>query len=382
MNRRDALKQISIGCALLPQILSATQNGQDDKTLILIELKGGNDGLNTLIPYSNPTYYSLRPTLAIPETQVLKIDRRFGLHPSMNAIKEMYDKKDVAIIQGVGYPHPNLSHFRSIDIWNTASDANLFLTEGWINTVKKKFDHPLRAVVVGGDYGPFMENPYGIIKISNIQNFLRQSRQIKSRISPVGNNNALLHILRTEREIRKNADFLRRSLPKKTVLPFSFSKTRFGKQMEGIANLIIHNGNIPFYKASIGSFDTHNNQLKHHANLLHDLSYNLGTLRQNLIAKGKWNNTLVMTYSEFGRRASENASRGTDHGTAAPHFLIGGDVKGGFYGDHPSLKKLDKNGNLIYNTDFRSIYNTVATRWLNTSSPLFDTFPTFNIFHL
>lgn len=377
MNRRNILKLITANTLTLPFLLQASPLPTQKRHLILIELKGGNDGLNTIVPYTDPNYYKLRPNIAIRKNEIIAIDDQFGLHPAMDALKPLFDKKEIAIIHGVGYPHPNLSHFRSIDIWNTASDADIFLEDGWLTTLRAINNSMLNAAVLGGDYGPLLGDIGGTVRIQNIRKFLRQSRQVKGRIFPVGENLTLIHLLQTERQISQNASILRKHISQDSTLPFAFTKSFFGRQMESVAKLIIYDTHIPYFKVSIGSFDTHYNQLKKHAKLLKDFSDNIQSLRQNLMAKNRWDNTLMMTYSEFGRRAAENASRGTDHGTAAPHFLIGGKVKGGLYGEHPSLRNLDKDGNLIYTTDFRSVYNTVAKKWLNTSSPLFESFSTF-----
>jgi len=372
MNRRTLLKLIALNSVTLPFALQA--KGQEElsykhKRLILIELKGGNDGLNTLIPYADPLYYTLRPTIAIDKKSVLPLTEEVGLHPSMDGMKEIYDKGELAVIQGLGYPEPNRSHFRSIEIWDTASGSHEYLDNGWLNTLKfAQKTTTLKGVVLAGEYGPLSGSVKGIIKINNIQGFLQRSKQIRGRISIVGNNDALLHLLETESEIRQSADVLKKSLSRKTTLPFAFQKSNFGKQMATVAELIDSGTDIPFFKVSLGSFDTHTNQTQKHARLLKELSESIATMRKNLIASGEWEHTLIMTYSEFGRRTAENANRGTDHGTAAPHFIAGGSVKGGIYGEHPSLSSLDKNSDLIYTTDFRSVYKSVEKEWFHTSS--------------
>ena len=369
MDRRTLLKLIALNSLTSPFSLQAEgEVGAKHKRLILIELKGGNDGLNTVIPYQDSLYYKLRPTIAIEKEKVLQLNETIGLHPSMQGMKEIFDQNELAIIQGVGYPEPNRSHFRSIEIWDTASDSNEYLDSGWLNTLTLPQTDLLKGVILGGEYGPLSGTSKGIIKINNLKGFLQQSKQIRGRISMTGNNDALLHLLETEAEIRKSADVLKKSLDSKKALPFSFKKSDFGKQMAITTELINSGVNIPFFKVSLGSFDTHTNQPKKHARLLQELSEGISTMRKNLIASGEWENTLIMTYSEFGRRAAENASKGTDHGTAAPHFIVGGKVKGGIYGEHPSLSLLDKNADLNYTTDFRSIYKSITDEWFNVSS--------------
>jgi len=381
MNRRTLLKWTALYAAALPFALYGKEaKGAKQRHLILIELKGGNDGLNTLIPYSDPLYYRLRPKIAIPKKELLPLNDSLALHPSMGDMKKIYESGDMAIIQGVGYPDPNRSHFRSIEIWDTASNSNEYLDSGWLESLNPKEQAKLQAIILGGEYGPLSGAERGIIKINNIQGFLNQSRRIHAQIYMTGDNDALTHILKTEAEIRQSADILSRYFDKNRALPYPFAKGNFGRQLKMTAQLIQSGIDTPFFKLSLGSFDTHINQKPKQARLLKQLSEGIAALRQNLIESGKWKDTVIMTYSEFGRRAAENASRGTDHGTAAPHFVIGGSIKGGLYGDQPPLEHLDKNGDLVYTTDFRALYRTVAEDWLGRSSTRlkgFDTLPLF-----
>ena len=376
MNRRTLLKFMALHSIALPFSLQAKSMADPTrKRLILIELKGGNDGLNTVIPYTDPLYYKLRPTIAVEKEKVLALNKYIGLHPSMEKMKDVFEANELAVIQGVGYENPNRSHFRSIEIWDTASTAQEYLDNGWINTLTLAQDTDvLRGVVLAGEYGPLGGNTKGIIKINNIKSFVQQSNQIKGHISLTGHNDALLHILQTEAEIRSSANVLKKSLQRKQKLPFPFKKSNFGRQMSATAELINSGTETPFFKVSLGSFDTHTNQPKKHARLLKELSEAIATMRENLIESGEWNNTVIMTYSEFGRRVAENANRGTDHGTAAPHFVLGGKVQGGIYGKHPSLKQLDSNKDLIYTTDFHSLYKSIAQDWFKVSSNILQPF--------
>jgi len=261
----------------------------------------------------------------------------------MQAMKNIYNAGEMAIMRGVGYPEPNRSHFRSIEIWDTASNSNEYLDNGWLESLSPKEHAKLQAIILGGEYGPLSGARQGVIKINNIQGFLNNSRRIHAQIYMTGDNNALIHLLKTEVEIRQSADILSQYFDKTRKLSYPFAKGNFGRQLKMAAKLIQSDINTPFFKLSLGSFDTHINQLQKHSRLLGQLSDGIGTLRQNLIESGKWDDTIIMTYSEFGRRVAENASRGTDHGTAAPHFVIGGGIKGGLYGEQPQLDHLDKN---------------------------------------
>ena len=388
MDRRTLLKFLALNAVTLPYALRAdtallapalsleNAGSTAQKRLILIELKGGNDGLNTLIPYNDPAYYRLRPKLAIRKQEVLALDEHMGLHPSMSGLKGLFENKELAIIQGVGYPNPNRSHFRSIEIWDTASKSDEYLDTGWLTTLPLSQQSQLKAVILGGDNGPLSGMEHGAISIRNIQRFLNQSRQIKSQIYVTGNNPEYKHILLTEAEIRKSADVLRRYISRGKTPAYSYPKNAFGRQLGLATQLIAHGADITLFKLSLSGFDTHLNQSKPHARLLGELSKGIDTLRKNLIASGDWDNTLVMTYSEFGRRAAENASRGTDHGVAAPHFVAGGKVNGGLYGTAPSLDHLDKNGDLVHTTDFRSYYHTISKKFLGIDSPLLMPFET------
>ena len=357
MTRRNFVKMITFSTVVLPFLNLKALSSKNHK-LILIELKGGNDGLNTLIPYSNPLYYKYRPNIAIPKEQVLKINDEIGLHPSLKYIKELYDKKEVSIFQGVGYENPNRSHFRSIEIWDTASKSDEYLDEGWLKKYIPKNSSSIKGVVLGGEYGPLSGFDSGIIKVQNINSFINKSKLIKKNKAFKNSNKALSHILNTEKEIIKSANILKEKLKDSKTLSFSFEKNNFAKQMQIATKLINTDIGIPFYKLSLGSFDTHSNQLPIHARLLSQLSNAIYTMRENLIESEEWENTTILTYSEFGRRVEENASKGTDHGTAAPHFMIGGKREGGkLIGKYPSLSNLDKNKDLIYSTNFIKIYN-------------------------
>jgi len=378
MDRRSALKFLSLNSAILPFVLHAAENTKITtvKYLILIELKGGNDGLNTVIPYSNPLYYKLRPTISIPANKVLPIDNQLGFHPSLEGLKNIFDQNELAIIQGVGYPRPSRSHFRSIDIWNTASRSDQYLERGWLDTLMPKVETKLKGIILGGEYGPFSGMDNDVIKIRNIEDFLSRSEKIKAHLKMTGDNKALTHILRTEVQIRESADMFYNQLINKEALKHEFQKTDFGIQLQIATRLINSKIKIPYLKLSLGSFDTHVNQPKQHARLLKQLSDGIMTLRDNLIASEEWENTLIMTYSEFGRRVAENAGNGTDHGTAASHFVTGGKVKGGLYGQEPALESLDVNGDLKFTLDFRSLYHTISKEWNNTSSSLLSDFLT------
>lgn len=369
MNRRDFLNAIGAGsvACLAPGAAFAQRSGAAyDRLLVLVELKGGNDGLNTVVPYADPAYAGLRPRLAVPRDQVLQLDPQTGFHPALEPLMAPWKNRELAVVQGVGYPDPNLSHFRSIDIWDTASGSNEYLTEGWLARAFAAAPAPAAfaadAVVVGGaEMGP-LRGGVRAIALANPEQFLRQARYA----APAGQarNAALQHILRVEENIAQAA--ARLSGNRAFATPFPAHP--FGNAVRTAAQLVAGEAGVAAIKIALGGFDTHSGQPARHAQLLKALAEGLDALKQALVELGRWDSALVMTYSEFGRRPRENLSNGTDHGTASVHLLLGGRVKGGLYGLPPALSRLDGNGNLPYAVDFRDVYATVLERWWGTDS--------------
>lgn len=369
MKRRDFLGSVG-ACSVLGWIPSAVlaQTSVDyQKTLILVELKGGNDGLNTVIPYADARYAELRPRIAIARDQVLQLDQATGLHPSLAPLMALWQAGELAVVRGVGYPSANLSHFRSIEIWDTASKSNEYLQNGWLARTFAQTSVPRSfaadAVVVGSpEMGPFSGIGTRAIALTNTERFLQQARLA----TPAGqaHNASLGHILRVEQDIVQAAAGLTADHVFKTVFP----QTGFGNAIRTAAQAVASQAGVAAIKVSLNGFDTHSGQAATHARLLKDLAEGLAALKSVLVELGRWDRTLVMTYSEFGRRARENGSSGTDHGTASSHFVLGGRVKGGLLGTAPALNQLDGNGNLPFAVDFRDIYATVLERWWGTNA--------------
>lgn len=368
MNRRELLaSSMGIGFVGLPTLSFAQKISTHDRVLLLVELKGGNDSLNTVIPYANPIYTQLRPTIGIKSDDVIRIDSQQGLHPSLAPLLPVWEKNELAIVQGVGYPDPNLSHFRSIDIWNTASKSKEYLSDGWVAralhtspqaTAGKAFTS--EGVLVGiNEQGPLAGAD--AVSLRQAETFVNQSRLAMP--SELTGNASLTHILGVERAIVDAANGLR---GEKYVFKTEFPSGGFGQSVQAAAQIVAGQrgkAGVPVIVLSHGSFDTHVNQLGNHANLLKQLAEGLAALRSALIEVGAWDRTMVMTYSEFGRRARQNQSNGTDHGTAASHFVMGGAVRGGLIGQTPDLARLDGSQNLVYTTDFRQLQATVAKGW-------------------
>jgi len=335
--------------------------------LILIELKGANDGLNTIIPFANPLYAEIRPRLAIARDQVLQLDAQTGLHPAMQPLMPIWQNKELAIVQGLGYPNPNLSHFRSIEIWDTASKSEEYLDAGWLARVFAQTPAPRQfaadGLVVGSsDMGPLSGQGVRTIALADTAQFLRNAKLAQTRTHP--RNAALKHILSVENEIVHAASKLNANRVFKTEFP----RNAFGNQVRTAAQLVASNAGMATIRLTLSGFDTHAGQLGTHANLLTALSEGMSALKSALIELDRWDSTLVMTYAEFGRRPKENQSGGTDHGTAAAHLVMGGRVRGGLYGQAPELNRLDGNGNLPFAVDFRSMYATVIDKWWGLDS--------------
>ena len=344
------------------------------RVLVLVELKGGNDSLNTVIPYTNPIYAQLRPTIGIKTEEVIRIDSQQGLHPSLSPLVPIWEKNELAIVQGVGYPDPNLSHFRSIDIWNTASQSKEYLRDGWVARAlhsglqaasRKAFT--TEGVLVGiNEQGPLAGAE--AISLRQTETFVAQSRLAMP--SDMASNVSLAHILGVEHAIVDAAQGLR---GEKYAFKTEFPSGVFGQSVQTAAQIVAGQrgkAGVPVIVLSHGSFDTHVNQVGNHANLLKQLAEGLAALRTSLMEVGAWDSTLVMTYSEFGRRARQNQSNGTDHGTAASHFVMGGAVRGGLIGQAPDLARLDGSQNLVYTTDFRQLQATVAKGWWGVNPEL------------
>lgn len=364
MNRRDFLLSTgaaSVAAAWLPRAAFAQPAEGYRRLLMLVELKGGNDSLNTVVPYSDSAYSALRPRIAVKRDDVIQLDERTGLHPALKPLAALWDAKDLAIVQGVGYPQPNLSHFRSIEIWDTASKSDETLQDGWVARAFAAAPPPARfaadGVVVGSsDFGPLAGNGVRTIALNETEQFLRQAKLAGT--SAGRGNAALNHILKVQGDIQQAAAHLNPNIVFRTEFP----KNAFGNAVRTAAQLAANEAGIGAIRLTLSGFDTHQNQPGVHPRLLGELAEGIAALKSALVEIRRWDSTLVMTYAEFGRRPQENASNGTDHGTVAAHFVAGGRVRGGLYGQPPQLDRLE-GGNLAYAIDFRSLYATALERW-------------------
>ncbi|HTX72959.1 MAG TPA: DUF1501 domain-containing protein [Rectinemataceae bacterium] len=339
---------------------------QVNRTLVLIELAGGNDGLNTVVPWADPLYASARPGLALAADSVLKLNASLGLHPALAPLLDSWKAGDMAIVLGVGYPNPNRSHFRSIAIWESASGSDRVLDDGWLARLAQS--EPRSAglaadsLILGETHpGPLAGAGMHNITLDNLDGFLREASQLGTDRGPPQGGTARIYAV--EDDISVAAAELARIKPLMREPAGNYPDTALGRQLKLVAQLLAAGLKVPYIKLTLRGFDTHSDQLDSQARLLGELASAVAAFRRSMIEAGTWNAVLVMTYSEFGRRVAENGSGGTDHGTAAPLFLWGGRVRGGFVGTQPSLSDLDQ-GDLKYTTDYRNIYRSIADQFL------------------
>lgn len=373
IKRREFLKipaAVAASCALPSASLWARE--EKAKYLILVELNGGNDGLNTIIPFRDPLYKKLRPSIGLTESEIIPLTDQLAMHKGLSSLHELWMQKQFAVINGVGYADPNRSHFRSIEIWDTASDSEEYLNSGWLSRVipreVKNSSYLVDGIVIGRNATAASGNDMCTIVMDTIAEFTQQAKLIEARKNST-DNPALAHVLEVQSDIKYAATEMdKRQKVKKTRVQ-NFKAGPFGNNMQEAAKLILNGTAAPVIKVSIGSFDTHAAQKGIHQRLLGQLADGINAFSQVMRENNLWDDVLIMTYSEFGRRAKQNANNGTDHGTAAPHFMLGGRVKGGMYGEQPSLADLQDN-DLKFNVDYRSLYNTIAKNWWSASSDI------------
>jgi uncharacterized protein (DUF1501 family) len=317
------------------------------------------------VPYADRSYAQLRPNLAIAREQLVQLDERLGLHANAKGLAEAWQARELAIVQNVGYPLPNRSHFRSSDIWHTGSGSERVSTEGWIAQLFSSVPRPrglvADALVLGGAAGAAHGGSIRTVSVPDPARFLRQAQDMEAE-ARLQANPALAHLARVSEQVQETARELKELLAKAPEVSGEFPNTAFGIQLRTAARLLNAGAKAPLFKVELAGFDTHANQKQRHDKLMRQLGEGLQAFRRAMIASGQWERVLVMTYSEFGRRVAENGTGGTDHGTAAPHMLLGGRVKGGLYGAPPRLDDLDE-GDLKYAIDYRSLYATAAEGW-------------------
>jgi uncharacterized protein (DUF1501 family) len=427
--RREFLRTTVLGSALswtVPAFLadtfaalqgeaadSSTQivTGKDATILVVLQMAGGNDGLNTVVPYSNDFYHNARPKIGLSADKILKLNDDIAFHGAMGGFKNLYDSGNLAVVQGVGYPNPNRSHFRSTEIWQTASDSDKIEKYGWLG---RYFDNacngadPAVGVVIGNQLPEsfFAAQPKGIC-FDNPQNYRFMANNAATEESykklnelemssplpdggpamtsddnansgssigmlpagmPMQGGRAIDFITRTALDAQQSSDEVR-NIAARVQNQATYPVSPLGNSLKLVAKLI--GGGLPtrIYYVSQGGYDTHSNQLGTQNRLLQDLGDSMKSFVEDMKAQGNMQRVLVMTFSEFGRRVNENANGGTDHGAAGPMFIVGNKVKAGLLGRYPSLAPQDLfQGDIKYNVDFRSVYASVLESWLKTKS--------------
>lgn len=384
LNRRRFLQLGSLASAslLVPQFLKAFEYRPEHslpplagKKLVVIQLSGGNDGLNTVIPVRNDIYYSSRPGLAIAREEALSLGDDCGLHPSLSGIRSLYDEGYVSILNSVGYPEPNRSHFRSMDIWQSASSSSEILHTGWLGRYLDRqrtadaaacleVDDTLSLALKGRERKGLAARNIDRLHQAASDPFFRQlatdhRKEHEEQLSS--------YLYKTLRETGSAAGYLYEQ-GRKAKPAAVYPDTDLGKRMKTIAALLLAGSSTGVYYVSHGSFDTHTGQKERQAKLLQQLDEAVAALVKDLRDAGLFRDVLIMTFSEFGRRVASNASNGTDHGTAGNMFLISGGLKkAGLYNELPSLSDLD-DGDLRFQLDFRQVYATVLERWLEADA--------------
>jgi uncharacterized protein (DUF1501 family) len=354
------------------------------KTLILVQMAGGNDGLNTVVPASDPTYRSSHTTLGLGEGDVLPLAEGFGLHPVMTGLKGLWDGGKLAVVRGVGYPEQNYSHFKSMAIWQ-AGDPKMELDNGWLGRTLEKLESaehdPFLGFNIGPSTPPEMRTPavsvpsvgnptdYGVkvgVKLADVSNprtatMLKLYEQYPSS-SPYG------VLLETTAETAVSSSKMLQDAAGAYKAAAEYPDSSFGSGLSVLAEAVVADLGMRVGHITLGGFDTHNNQLTEQEDLLTTLDAGLTAFYSDLQAQGKADDVLILTWSEFGRRVQQNANGGTDHGAASVMFALGGGVQKGLYGDAPNLAALVDNGNVPFTTDFRRVYATVMERWLGVPS--------------
>jgi len=379
IKRKEFIQIGSLATAslMLPKFLKAfegrTMVPAGNKVVVILQLSGGNDGLNTVIPFRNDLYYKARPRLGIVKDKALALTDEAGLHPALSAFKEFYDDGSLAVLNNVGYPNPDRSHFRSMDIWHTASQSTEYWNHGWVGryldaqcngcdkpTQAIEIDDILSLALKGENMkGIAVKDPRRLYGTANEKFF----RDVMKNHTDEKGEQPVDYLYKTMAETLSSADYIfqqSRLHPTNAEYP----KTDLGNSMKTIASLIFSEINTKVYYVSLGSFDTHIGQEGQQQRLFTEMNDAMRAFVKDLKANGRFNDVMLFTFSEFGRRVAQNASGGTDHGTANNMFLVSGGLKQkGLINELPDLADLDE-GDLKYKVDFKNVYATVLNKWL------------------
>ena len=379
MHRRQILNSLLSGLILpLVPLKIASAAAKTGRRIVLIELSGANDGLNTVIPFTNDRYFDLRPKLAIQKDARFNISNSLALHNALADLGSVWEQGDLAVIQGLGYPGANRSHFKSIALWETGGDGSGSGETGWltedIEGLGSAYDFDAHGISLDGGMGVFTSKNGVWLSMTSAEQFKRLSQTVMTA-KTTSQNPALEMLLTRAAALNSSMERITNKLNTSRGRNFNMRAGDLGRQLSLASMLIAAGIDTPVLKVKIDGFDTHEDQPWRHQRLLEDLGRAMSGFAQQMRKIGQWDNTLVLTYSEFGRRAVENSTRGTDHGTAAPHFLAGGSINGGIYGKHPSLSKLI-DGDMQFTMDYRSVYDWVLSRWFEIENNRFKAYRT------
>lgn len=380
LKRKEFLRIGSLATAsfMVPKFLKAFEGNYrvppGNKVLVILQLSGGNDGLNTVIPVRNDIYYSSRPRLGITRDKALLLNDEVGLNPALTGLKELYDNGNLGILNSVGYPNPDRSHFRSMDIWHSASNSNEYVNTGWIGryldaqcagcdkpTQALEIDDVLSLSMKGEQVkGLAMKDPRRLFNTSNEKFF----KDVAAAHRAAHDEQPVDYLYKTMAETLSSADYIfKQSRQHPTSLEYPNTET--GKSLKTIASLIFSDINTKVYYLSLGSFDTHVAQDGQQKRLFGEMNAAINAFVKDLKANNRFQDVLLMTFSEFGRRVQQNASGGTDHGTANNMFFVSGGLKQqGILNPLPNLSDLQE-GDLKHTVDFKNVYATVLNKWLS-----------------
>ncbi|MBM3224076.1 MAG: DUF1501 domain-containing protein [Candidatus Tectomicrobia bacterium] len=355
-----------------------------DNALVILQLNGGNDCLDTVVPYTNGLYYDFRPTIKILPEEVLPLNDTLGFHPSMGPIKALWDEGNVAVMQGIGYPHPDRSHFRSMDIWHTAEPTTV-AREGWLGRVIRELDPHSENVLTGINFGRGLPRALAcrgvpVASVGNLETYglfsdMQDTQEQRFALDTFARmyggatgQDAVMSLLgQTGSEALKGADILR-TAPARYTSSITYPDTSIAQNFKSMAQVLCADLGTRIFYTQHASFDTHSGELATHAKLWHEVSGAVSSFMADIREHGREENVVLLIFSEFGRRIRDNGS-GTDHGSGGVAFLIGQTVRGGLYGEYPSLRLEDQlNGDLHFNNDFRCTYATLLEQWLGLQS--------------
>ncbi|MBB6097095.1 uncharacterized protein (DUF1501 family) [Deinobacterium chartae] len=374
MNRREFLKLTALATGLMsgmPGFLSrAAAQATGDRTLVVVQLSGGNDGLNTLVPYTNGAYYAARPNIAIPRKDVLTLSDTLGMHPALRPFERLWEAGELAWLENVGYPNPTRSHFASMAIWHSG-DPGGAAKDGWIGRIAEKIGDPFCASNVGGlTPAALRGEDLTLPSIDTLETFqLKLPKGLEAsyhRMLELPRQGEAAYVQRSTRQMIANTARVQANL-KKYRSGARYPESRFARNLQQIAQLIAAGTGQRVLYTSLGGFDTHAGQRAEQDELLATLAEGIAAFHADLEAQGLADRVLIMAFSEFGRRVAENASAGTDHGQGGVMFAIGQGVRGGIHGESPDLEDLD-GGDIRYRVDFRGVYAQVLDRWLRLPS--------------